>query len=276
MRVIDINALGEENFNPIFINAIRQYWKNTKSFQCIGSPKQQNLLLYIDGCKITYTDKSGKSFVANSGELVYTPIGSEYRANLSDFTSSSSHTVGMNFLLYDTDGTPIVLSDGIRIFHVKDVSAISALFDRATLDDSERAKISNRIILLEILSTLIYEPSSLDDSVIASTIEYLSANIEENPSVKELAERLNISEVYLRRKFKEKIGVSPAKYRNELRLSKAISYLKFGDISIQEISDTLGYSTVSHFIKEFKRRFECSPLKYRKSEDTKMKSGSLE
>ena len=34
--------------------------------------------------------------------------------------------------------------------------------------------------------------------------------------------------------------------------------------SIQEISDTLGYATVSHFIKEFKKRYGYSPLKFRK------------
>ena len=77
-----------------------------------------------------------------------------------------------------------------------------------------------------------------------------------------------MSEVYLRRKFKERMGISPAKYRNELRFDKAISYLKFGDISVQEISDMLGYATVSHFIKEFKRRFGISPLQYRKSDET--------
>ena len=107
-------------------------------------------------------------------------------------------------------------------------------------------------------------PTAEDGSIVAETIKYLSLRISENPSVADLAKRCGVSEVYLRRKFKESVGISPAKYRNELRLSKAASYLKFGDISIQEISDTLGYSTVSHFIKEFKVRFGKSPLQYRK------------
>ena len=62
------------------------------------------------------------------------------------------------------------------------------------------------------------------------------------------------------------MGTSPAKYKNELRLERSVSYLKFGEISIQEISDTLGYATVSHFIKEFKERYGLSPLQYRKKE----------
>ncbi|MBO5927206.1 MAG: helix-turn-helix transcriptional regulator [Clostridia bacterium] len=56
----------------------------------------------------------------------------------------------------------------------------------------------------------------------------------------------------------------PSEYRNSLRLSIARDYLVYGVTSVQEISDTLGYSTVSHFIKEFKCQYGCSPLKYRK------------
>jgi AraC-like DNA-binding protein len=88
--------------------------------------------------------------------------------------------------------------------------------------------------------------------------------VEENPSISKLAKLCNISEVYFRKQFKAHVGVSPLEYRNSLRLSRARSYLEYGEISVQEISDTLGYSTVSHFIKEFKNYYGFSPLKYRK------------
>lgn len=265
MKITDIEKLSRENFNPIFINALRQYWKNTKYFQCVGSPKKQNLLLYLDGCRITYTDKYGEVFVAKSGDVVYTPLGSEYKATLSDFTSEGSHTAGINFLLTDESGAPTVLSDKIEILHPSDPGAIGALFDRAALEGGGEVMISARIILLKILASLASDSISKESSVVSKAIDYLSSHVEENPSITELAKTCNVSEVYLRRKFKERMGTSPIEYRNELRLNKALSYLKFGDISVQEISDTLGYSTVSHFIKEFKRKVGISPLQYRKT-----------
>ena len=266
MRVVDISELGNENFNPIFINALRQFWRNTNSFQCIGSPKKQNLLLFLSGCRITYTDKNGNVSVAESGDAVYTPLGSEYRAVLSDFASSSSHTVGINFLLVDEQGSEVVLSNEIRIFRAHDPSALATLFDRALPADGRENRFLSRTVLMEILAEFMTDPKYKCDGTVSHAIAYLAENIEKNPSVSQLASECNVSEVYLRRKFSETMGVSPAKYRNELRLNKAISYLKFGDISVQEISDTLGYATVSHFIKEFKSRFGISPLQYRKRE----------
>lgn len=263
--IIDINKLYKENFNPIFINALRQYWKNTKSFQCFGNPKKQNLFLYLDGCKITYTDNDGNMYEAKSGDVVYTPLGSEYRANLSDFQSSASHTVGINFLLKDEFGSSVILSDKIQVFHVKDNFSVSALFDKAAINDCGQPNISNRSILLDIISELIKETLSKDNSVVSQAIEYLTENIEKNPSVASLAKKCNVSEVCLRKKFKEKLGISPVVYKNNLRLSKALAYLEFGDISVQEISEALGFSTVSHFIKLFKEHFGYSPYKYRKN-----------
>lgn len=264
MRIVNVERITKENFNPIVINALRQYWKNTKFFQCIGTPKRQNLLLYLDGCKITYTDKWGNVFTAESGDVVYTPLGSEYKACLSDFFSEESHTVGINFLLADETAAPIILSDKIEIFHVSDASKISTLFEKCAVADRVQPEIATRIIFLEILSHLASSSSKRENSIVSNALSYLSEHIEENPSITELAKICNVSEVYLRRKFKEAMGCSPIEYRNKLRLTRAMSYLKFGDISVQEISDTLGYSTVSHFIKEFKSHTDISPLQYRK------------
>ena len=57
MQILTPNQLAQENFNVVFVNALQQFWRGTRDFQCIGAPKRQNLFLYLDGCRITYTDK---------------------------------------------------------------------------------------------------------------------------------------------------------------------------------------------------------------------------
>ena len=265
MKICDINKIVNTNFNGTFINALQQFWHTTKTFQCIGAPKKQNLLLYLNGCKITYTDKNNNFFVANSGDVVYTPIGSEYKAQLSDFESSTSHTIGVNFFLLDDVGENIILSNDILIFKGLDSKILPLLFQKTLNYNATQPFIKNRIALMEILSCLctgdLLTPNS---KYVNNALEYLSKHVEENPSVAKLAKLNNVSEVYFRKQFKAQIGVSPLEYRNSLRLARAKSYLEYGDISIQEISDALGYATVSHFIKEFKKRYGCSPLQYRK------------
>ena len=264
MKIIDISGADGGECNLIFINALRQFWRNTKSFQCIGNPKKQNLLLYLNGCRITYTTKDGEVLVAESGDLVYTPEGSEYSATLSDFASGESHTVGINFILTDGYGERVILSKKPLIIDARENAELTSLVYRLEAGDSGRTALEKRIILLDILSRLGKNAEKKEGSIISESIRYLTEHIDENPSIADLAEHLGVSEVYLRRRFKESMGTSPAKYRNELRLERSASYLQFGDISVQEISDTLGYATASHFIKEFKERYGISPLQYRK------------
>lgn len=265
MIICTVEELLNRNFNVVFVNVLQQFWHNTKCFQCFGAPKKQNLFLFLNGCKIAYTDKYKRSVIANSGDLVYTPIGSEYKAQLSDFQNSSSHTVGINFFLFDENGESIVLSDDIQIFSSAQHPTLSLLFQKALQQQTLRSLVQNRILLMEILCALKkHTPKQFVPDNIAKSVQYLEEHINENPTVSKLAALCGISEVYFRKQFKEYMGASPSEYRTSVRIGRACSYLEYGEISVQEISDMLGYSTVSHFIKEFKKQCGCSPLKYRK------------
>lgn len=265
MKICALDDLIRQNFNPVFINGLQQFWRATKSFQCIGTPKKQNLFVLLNGCSIMYTNKDGQVFEAHSGDVVYTPMGSEYRMQLSDFQNADSHTIGINFLLYDEQGEDMLLSDKIQIFHTSQNQMIPMLFRNVLHNDTPNQFIQNRILLMEILCALATKDSEKSrPDYITKALRYLSEHIEQTPTVAELAALCNISEVYFRKQFKACVGVSPCEYRNALRLSRAKSYLEYGEISVQEISHMLGYSTVSHFIKEFKQRYACSPLRYRK------------
>jgi AraC-like DNA-binding protein len=265
MKVCAIDKLVSRNFNVIFVNALQQLWHETKAFQCIGKPKKQNLLLFLSGCKITYTDKNGQTFIANSGDVVYTPVGSEYKVQLSDFDGSSSHTIGINFLLFDDLGESVVLSKDIQIFHKPESQALSLLFRRALDYDAAQPLLKSRIIMMEILLSLSSSAAVKNTpEYIVKALRYLSEHINENPTVAMLSELSSVSEVYFRKQFKKYVGATPIEYRNSLRLDRARAYLEYGEISVQEISDMLGYATVSHFIKEFRIRYGCPPLQYRK------------
>lgn len=266
MRTSSLSELMFTDFNVSFLNVLQQFWRDRREFQCLGAPKRQNLLLFLDGCSATYIDRNGEKTIAHGGDVILTSVGSEYRAVLSDFRTESSSTIGVNFLLYDEKGEPVTCQPSIEVFRGVGERA-GMLFRELLAGNDRRLYIRKRLLLMEILSALAAAPDVGEkDGLIVPGLQYLADHPEEKPSVAYLAQLCHVSEAYFRRRFKERTGVTPVEYRNELRLARAAQYLEYGDVSIQELSGMLGYSTASHFIQQFKKRYGVSPLAYRKRE----------
>ena len=261
MKICDITTLVDTDFNIQFLNVLQQFWRGKKEFQCIGAPKERDLFLCFYGCRATYIDKDQNIIHAKSGDVVYSPRGSEYRVVFHDFESEDSQTVGINFLLFDRDGEEIALSDTIKVFHPTSGRALQTA-QKLTNGDITLSYLKKRTYLFDIICSIDDSPSKVDE-IISPGFSYLTKHFDEVVSISSLAKMCNVSEVYFRKKFKECLGVSPIRYRNHLRLEKAKEYLEYGDISVQEISDLLGYSSASHFTKEFSAEYRVNPLTYR-------------
>ena len=63
--------------------------------------------------------------------------------------------------------------------------------------------------------------------------------------------------------FREITGISPIRYLNRLRLRQGAEWLDTTDLSVQEISDRLGYANPFHFSKAFRQFSGMSPRNYR-------------
>jgi len=67
-----------------------------------------------------------------------------------------------------------------------------------------------------------------------------------------------------KRDFQRIFQSSPAKWFREQRLNKARDLLETGSLSVTEIALEIHYDSTSHFIEQFKARFGCTPLRYRR------------
>ena len=54
-------------------------------------------------------------------------------------------------------------------------------------------------------------------------------------------------------------------YIIDVVFEEACRLLRFTDMSIEEISETLGFETSTYFIRSFGKRYSVTPLQYRKS-----------
>ena len=78
------------------------------------------------------------------------------------------------------------------------------------------------------------------------------------------ARALGVSAPYLSRIFKKGMQTTFAAYLNRTRLKAAEKLLVSGDMSMTEIAELVGFSTVSHFIANFRACYRVTPAKYRR------------
>lgn len=82
--------------------------------------------------------------------------------------------------------------------------------------------------------------------------------------IKELADELNVSLNHLISVFRRETGTTPNSYLQKSRMKQASILLSSTDMSMQEISSSVGISDANYFIKVFKKLYGETPTNYRR------------
>lgn len=83
-------------------------------------------------------------------------------------------------------------------------------------------------------------------------------------SVEDISVQTGLSQVHLRRIFKNARNTSPVRYVNFLRLEKAKNMLVASNFSIAEIALSVGFRDPYYFSRLFKKEVGITPMEYRK------------
>lgn len=92
--------------------------------------------------------------------------------------------------------------------------------------------------------------------------EIIIANMAEPPSLEELAEQVNLSLKKLKMGFKQIYGDTVYGFLFDYKMDYARQLLDSGSYNVNEVGLKIGYSTGSHFIAAFKKKFGTTPKKY--------------
>lgn len=108
-----------------------------------------------------------------------------------------------------------------------------------------------------------------DVSAVNPTVEKAMEFLRENPDmhVSRLARLCNVSESGIYLLFKRELNKTPNQVRLEFLCQRAVSLLTTTNKSVQEISDTLGFSSTSYFRKILKANSGKTPLQIRKESE---------
>ena len=116
--------------------------------------------------------------------------------------------------------------------------------------------------------------SKADELFLEKLQDTINKNISnQDLDVEHLAEKMNMSRPTLYRKIKSISNLSPNELINLARLKKAAELLNEGLLKIYEISEMVGYSSQSHFGRNFAKQFGMSPTDYLNSSIAGKKKG---
>ncbi len=104
-----------------------------------------------------------------------------------------------------------------------------------------------------------------ENESIQKAISYMKNNFEEKISLEILGDLTGYSPNHFRFIFTEITGVSPQKYLENIRLSRAKYMLAQNELSIAEIAYACGFSSQAYFSLLFKRETMLTPNEFRRS-----------
>ncbi|MEE1280158.1 MAG: AraC family transcriptional regulator [Oscillospiraceae bacterium] len=200
--------------------------------------------------QITY--KQNKNiFISNSGNAVILPRNATYTL----YGDKEGLFPVINFECTNLNIEEITVLP-IKDFtqYIKDFNSLSNCF----LHDNK--KLTQFQLLYGILEKLDSEQSN---NPLSSIIGYIETHISNcNITNGFLAQKMGISEVYLRKLFISHLDVTPKQYILNIRIKTAQQLLISTSKSITEISEKCGFTSVYHFCRIFKQKTSLTPTEY--------------
>lgn len=155
-----------------------------------------------------------------------------------------------------------------------DCSRFSELFDKKynyiekldRLEDKRGIKIWLTNYFAWIMDYSATKLHGMETDAIIKAKRYIADNFDDAElSLLKVAEYVELNEKYFTNRFTKETGETFSSYLTTLRMQKARELLKTTNFKIYEIAEMVGYHSVEHFNRMFKKMNGISPLQYRKT-----------
>ena len=100
------------------------------------------------------------------------------------------------------------------------------------------------------------------EKLLVEVIRYMEFHICDRLSIGEICSKFGMSKSYLHNLFYKAKGCGAIDYFNKLKLGRAKTIIREGNMSFTEISIFLSYSSLSYFSKAFRKLENMSPMEY--------------
>ena len=219
------------------------------------------LAFHTSGLKV-YKFENGKIITVSPNEIIYLPKNSNYEV--------SSEVIGDCFAINFDISEDITFSP-FKV-NLKNASAVLERFKKAENIWNKKSPgyiLQCKAELYGIIYTMVkeyyseYVPNE-KYAIIKPAVERIHREYTDGLiNISVLSDMCGITPEYFRKLFKSFYGVSPLKYINDLKITRAKELLASGMYSVTEAALQSGYTDMSYFSREFKKASGSSPKYYR-------------
>ena len=130
-------------------------------------------------------------------------------------------------------------------------------------EDIIKASIQALAVAVNKLPVFDTEEMHRDDRL-TQMLNYIQNNYQA-VTLGDIAEEFHFSEPYISKYIREKSGKTFGEHVAAIRMKRACVLLKNGNMTIENIAFSVGYQSVEHFTRTFKKRFHMTPMEYREA-----------
>lgn len=117
--------------------------------------------------------------------------------------------------------------------------------------------------LAMVANQIVVQEQNAEPPMITRAKEYIKANQGEDISLGDVAKSVNTSTFYFCKMFKKATGLNFTDYLSRIRIEKAKNLLLNPNLRISEIAFEVGFQSLTHFNRVFRKLVGQSPTEYR-------------
>ena len=244
------SAFFYDLFNFYEINFNKYHYTDNR----IGSPNHYVAIMNKGSCRIV---SENHTIEINEGDVFYIPMGIPYQ----------SFWYGNNDINFKSLGFRFFPEANEKKFCLQKINCDKSIKSKLNKITMNKTVTSDTLcdffniinLLLPLMKT---ENLSNNERICINAKQYIYQNL--GCCATDIARHCGISESTLYLAFKIALHKTPNEIKNEILCEKAVLLLSTTNKAVQEISDTLGFSSTSYFRKSLKKHIGLTPKEIRK------------
>ncbi len=175
-----------------------------------------------------------------------------------EFETEFPHCRVISNQMFVIDRDRLTCAGGTSVVHLA-ATLIERAMDRASAVKALRIMIEQQPLPSRTLQPEAVLTLRSKDSLVHKAMLLIEQRLDDAGGIAELGDVLGIGRRQLERRFRADIGLSPAGYRQTLRLERGRWLLQNTDLSVMEIALQCGFESSASFARAVRRTFDAAP-----------------